>query len=279
MRATFTNAAAAVFVLAACAALQSCESAQEARGATSLLGLAQPVSPTEAAEMALDEYNPDARARGTVLLANAYFGDQEPYLELYVDHIDDPDPAVRAAAARALSIHGSPEHVPLLIQRLDPATEPSEAVRLEAARALQRIHNTQAVPTLLAAIRRPIPTDPEAGGEPNPDVRAEAAIALGQYAEPRVFEGLVVALEERHLAVNTAARDALRTITGQDFGFDRRAWARWYETVTDPFAGRGEYRYPVFQRDRRIHEVLLPFLPEPPNEPSAPPVGMPPAPG
>lgn len=260
-------------LVSAGAGLAGCEAAQEARGARSLLALGQPVSPTEAADMALDEYNADARARGTVLLANAYFGDEEPYLDLYLDHIDDPDPAVRAAAARALSLHGRPEHVPLLTDRLSRDTESSEAVRLEAARALQRIHNPDAVPTLLAAIRRPDPIDPEVG-EANAEVRAESAFALGQYAEPRVFEGLIAALEDRQLAVNNAAHASLRTLTGQDFGFDRRAWIDWYSATEEPFAGRGEYRYPVFQRDRRWVEVLLPFLPAPPNEPSAPPAGM-----
>ncbi len=259
--------------------LVGCEAASEARGTNSILALSQPVSPAEAADMALDEYNADARARGIVLLANAYFGNEPPYMELYRDAVDDPDPAVRAAAARALSIHGTPEDVPFLMDLLSPDTEESEAVRLEAARTLQRIYNPEAVPTLLNATRRPDPlATTELVAEESPEVRAEAAIALGQYAEPRVVERLISTLDDRHLAVNSAARRSLKTLTGQDYGFDRRAWVHWYDQAEDPFAGRSEYQYPVFERDEKLIEVLLPFLPGPPNEPQARPAGMPPTP-
>lgn len=144
-------------------------------------------------------------------------------------------------------------------------TDEDELVRLEAARGLQRIHAPQAVPVLLERLDRSI--------EPNPDVRTEAAIALGQYPENRVVRGLIAALADRRLAVNSGTLESLRTLTGQDFGYDRRAWLDWFGASKTPFAARSVFIYPVFHRDRRLIEYI-PFVPQPPNEIAAQPAGV-----
>ncbi len=253
--------------------LSGCESFADNRGADSILELGAPASPEEAARMAINQFNADERARGTLLLANSFFGGESIYLELYEDNIDDWDAGVRAAAVRALGIHGLPEHGPLIVERLD---DEDERVRLEAARTLQRIHTEDAVQPLLDRIAEPvIGMDDDLPGESDPQVRAEAAHALGQYAQPQVIEGLIRALDDRQLAVNIAARQSLRTLTGQDFGEDSAAWLDWYASTEEPFRGRTAYVYPVFERGRRLVEYL-PLTPPPPNEAASTPVGMPP---
>jgi hypothetical protein len=258
--------------LVVCAALAGCDSPESMRGATSLLQFWQPASPLEAAEMAVDPWDADARAKGTMLLANGYFGGEPPYRALYLARTEDGDPIVRAAALRGLALHGQPEDVPRIAEMLG---DPSDRVRLEAARALQRVHNPRAVDALLASIRVPDPTRAGRSGEPEPSVRAEAAHALGQYPEPRVVPPLINALDDRFLAVNRAALQALRTLTGEDFGLDRRAWLEWNGQTESPFAGRTAYVYPAFSRDRFFWEYI-PFVPQPPNETAGTPAGFPP---
>lgn len=235
-------------------------------GATSVLDLFNTgPSPQEAAEWAVDKYDPDKRYRGTLVLSNAYFGSEPLYVELYVKNASDPDPGVRAVAIRALGNHGGPEHVPLILKGL---SETDRNLRLEATRALQRIHEPTVVGTLIERL--------DQANESDAEVRAEAATALGQYAENRVVEALISAMEDSSLAVNRAALNSLRVLTGQDFGFDMRAWIDWDKSTRDRFAARGTYQYPVFQRDETFLETVIPFLPRPPNEPASSPVGMPP---
>lgn len=226
-------------------------------------------SPIDAANMAVDEYDADNRYRGTNLLANAPFAGEPVYIDLFIANAQDTDAAVRSAAVRGLANHGSPAHVPLLAERLRD-TDP--LVRLEAARALQRIHNPVAVETLLTAIKE---GDLDRGAEPNAQVRAEAADALGQYAENRVVRALIAALADSNFLVTYRARQSLRTLTGQDYAFDRRAWMAWEANTQDTFAARAVYRFPGYQRDRKIVEYL-PFVPPPPSQAGSVPIGMPP---
>lgn len=279
---TRTRTLLAPLSLASLWLLAGCDSPDSMRGATSLLQMWQPPSPLEAAEMAIDPWDADARARGTMLLANGYFGGEDPYHALYLERAGDEDPNVRAAALRGLSLHGQPEDVPVIAAALEDA---NTRVRLEAARALQRVHNTAAIDALVVHTRLPVlptpptptsPGNPGQPGETEPTVRVEAASALGQYAEPRVVQPLIRALDDRFLAVNEAARRSLWTLTGQDFGFDAKAWQEWYKQTDDLFAGRTAYIYPAFHRDKFFWEYL-PFVPEPPNETASTPVGFPPA--
>jgi hypothetical protein len=56
-------------------------------------------------------------------------------------------------------------------------------------------------------------------------VRWAAASLLGQLGDERAIDPLIEALQRPDMAA--AAADALRTITGQDFGEDPRRWAAW----------------------------------------------------
>lgn len=233
-------------------------------GARTLWEAFSPVTPGEAALMALDEEDPDRRFRGTMLLANAPWGGEEVYLSLYRDYMQDSEPNVRAAAARALGNHGGPDDAALLVVALE---DEEPMVRLEAAQALQRLHAPDAVPAMLRRLRR--------DAEPDPDIRAEIAHALGQYAMRRVLDELVLAMNDRSLRVIHNASLSLQTLTGQDFGYDHRAWARWVAEAREPFAARRAYVYPAFYREKFFLEHL-PFTREPPNERASSPAGMPP---
>ncbi|MEM9065520.1 MAG: HEAT repeat domain-containing protein [Planctomycetota bacterium] len=247
---------------------------EAARGNDSLLAVFQGPSPTRAAEWALDPYNPDNRYRGTLILANEPFGGEGPYIDLFVDASDDVSANVRSAGVRGLANHGRPEHVAILIERLDDETE---LVRLEAARGLQRLHNPIAIEPLIALLEQETDevTRVQLLVEPNAEIRAAAADALGQYADRRVISSLATALNDADLIVNRNALSSLRTLTGQDFGMDPRGWLEWERTVTNPFEGRTAYTFPAFSRDRRLLEYI-PIFPPPPNEASTTPIGMPP---
>lgn len=140
-------------------------------------------------------------------------------------------------------------------------------MRWESARALQRVHSPDAVGPLLDRL------SPER--EESTQVRAAAARALGQYAQPRVVERLIGSLGDRSLTVNKNALDSLRILTGQDFGYDGREWLRWTRAAPDVFANRQPYLFPIFERDQRFIEFFMPWF-APPNEIAASPIGMPP---
>lgn len=241
-----------------------CTTSQKGPNADSILDVWTPPSPVEAAQWAGDPYDADKRQRGMLLLANAPFGGERVYVQLYRARLVDEDPAVRGVAVRALALHGQPEDAPVIAERLEG--DPDDVVRRESGRALQRIHNPAVVDKLILAL------DPRR--EPDTDARANAARALGQYAQPRVVQSLIGALNDSRLAVNDGALESLRVLTGQDFGVDAKAWLRWSGGAGDLFAQRGEYVYPVFHRDPTIVEYLVPFW-RPPNEQSNQrPVGM-----
>ncbi len=260
-----TCASCALLALGGCAKDNGLAGASS--DADSILGaLFETPTPTDAVTLATDPYNADNRQRGVLLLANAPWGGEEVYLDYYRLAIADEDAGVRIAAARALAMHGEPEDVPALIAQ---ARDEDDLLRREVARALQRLHNPEAIPTLLESINEEVETESQ--------VRAASASALGQYAERRVVDRLIDALRDKDLAVNTAAFRSLETLTGQDLGLDDRSWTEWARDRPNEqvFAGRTEYRYPVFYRDPSWLEVINPFD-SVPNEISAPPVGMPP---
>lgn len=219
----------------------------------------------DAALWASDQYDADKRARGTVLLANAPFGGADAYLSMYREYLTDPAPGVRAAAARGLGMHGSPEDVPRIVPLL---ADEQRSVRLDAVKALQRLHNPAAINPLIERTKVEVETDG--------DIRAGAATALGQYAEPRVVQALIAALDDDQFLVTRAAHESLQTLTGNlELPDDRKLWQQWVASKPEPFANRQPYFYPVFQRDA-IWTDYLPFIGGPaPNEAAAQPAGMP----
>lgn len=223
--------------------------------------------PTEfdAVIWANDEFDSDKRARGTALLAFSPNGDDPKYVNyLYRRYLNDQAANVRTVAAVAMGIHGTPDDVPQIAPLLKDS---DKHVRKAAARALQRLHNPVAIEPLMEMI--------DVAKEPDWEVRAEAADALGQYPETRVLQKLVSVLDDDSLIVNQSTIKALKTLTGEEIGVDRRAWTRWLKDTNTPFAGRTAYVYPAYSRDKTWLEYI-PFIPNPPNEMASTPVGMPP---
>jgi hypothetical protein len=194
-----------------------------------------PLTPLEVARNAYNPYDPDLRCRSVNLLSAAPFGGEKVYVRLYGLLLDDPDPTVRAACAHALGLHGGPQHSDRLTQRL---SDRKAFVRREVAQALQRIHSPEVVKPLLTTMAE----------DTDVDVRVEAAAALGQYAERRVFDALVRALEDPHYSVVAAARRSLETLTGYEFGTDGAMWLTWAKRTDDLFGHRKVYRWQPYEK-------------------------------
>ncbi len=228
-----------------------------------------PKSPAEAARMAADFNDPDRRREGVVLLSNAPFGGNPPYVALYREYAtEDRDPIVRAVSIQALARHGGPEDALLIASGLEST---DLTVRWEAAKGLQRLHNPAVVPDMLTVLRNE---------REDPDIRAEIARGLGQYQEDRVFQALVSALDARELSINMEAAASLKTLTGKDFDLEDAAWLNWYRGATaageNPFAGHEEYLYPTYTRKASLLEKMA-FWNPPVFEQPAPPAGLEPS--
>jgi hypothetical protein len=235
-----------------------------AKNESVLAPLFKQLSPADAAAWAADPYDPDKRARGMNMLANAPFGGADVYVNLYRERLKDDNAPVRATACRALALHGSAEDV----TRIIPLTKSDEVllVRLEATRALQRLHNSAAVSALIDRLNL--------DKEPEPEIRAEAASALGQYADAAGLQALISALADPSLIVDKSAHESLRTLTGNDeLPAERKPWVNWAKATDKPFTNQRAYIYPVFWREKRWLDYV-PFMPRIPNETASTPVGF-----
>ena len=221
-----------------------------------------PPSPAQAARWAADPNDRENARRGTILLANAPFGGTEVYVKMYRLYAEDAgDPLVRAAALQALARHGDAADAVLVAKSL---VSPFRQVRLAAAKALQRLHDPAVADLLWPRL---------VDAEEDSDVRTEVAIALGQYPTPAVFNALVAALSQRELAVNTAALDSLRMITGKDFGIDEDMWLEHMVTAKPPLLETPLYLYPTFVRDLDTWAYLMVWDPVVFESPDVP-IGM-----
>jgi hypothetical protein len=247
--------------------LTGCEWVDEARAkggsGDSVLEMFQPPSPQQAVAWATDPYDANNRYRGLLLISNAPFGGDKIYVEMYELAAADGDPGVRAMAIRALGIHGGPGDVDVLLKSFNDS---DGIVRWETARALQRIYAPAAIDALIDHMDFRRETDPM--------VREASAVALGQYAEPRVAQALFSALNDRKLAVNLAANKSLEILTGQKFAPDSLEWILWYNASAAPFAKQGVYEYPVFHRPVAWWEHIMPWR-DIPNEVAGKPAGAP----
>jgi hypothetical protein len=266
-----TRAAVGVCALAgalvSALAMQACGPVAKIRpGAESVLAVFAPPTREEAMALAMDEFDANKRFEGLSYIAGATWGSEPEYLQLFQDRLRDQDPGVRALASRALGSYGSPSDATAIADLM--VKDADVGVRIASARALQRLHNPDVVPALFTAL--------DASKEIEPRVRVEAASALGQYRETRVVERLIAAMADESLPVNLRVRDSLRTLTGADFGTSQAEWQAWYKASEAPLASAAGYTYPHFQRGQRWFEYI-PFVRQPPNEPTGIPAGLSPA--
>ena len=218
-----------------------------------------PPSPFQAAVWASDFNNPGLQRKGVILLSNATFGGDRTYVDLYrVLATESTDPLVRASGIRALGRWGAPEDAVVISDQLG---NDYLQVRLEAAIALQRLHE----PSIEDRIWRRLIDETE-----DEAIRIELAIALGQYPTDSAFQALALALEDRSLALNLAAADSLRILTGRDFGVDAPAWLSWYDSTDSAFADVETFLYPTFQRPVTFFEKLAFWSPVEFEKPGVP---------
>ena len=101
-------------------------------------------------------------------------------------------------------------------------TNPYEQVRLESAKSLQRIHDPKVSDDIWQRL---------VDEEETEAVRIELAIALGQYPGDAEFQALLVALDDRSLALNLAAVDSLRVLTSENWGLSTTSWMSFHKEL------------------------------------------------
>lgn len=243
------------------------------RDANSVLSIVTGPSPQEAAAWMIDAYDADKRYRGTLLIANAL--GRRAAIPLHLPRQTQPrnEARVRALALRRRPIGPPPPSV---------ASRSTARPKMSPSSSRRSNPRTNTSAGNASAHCKDSTTPSRSGRSSSASTRAKRTIPisaptpqqpLGQYAENRVLDGLFAALNDRDLAVNTAALNSLRTLTGQDLGFNRRQWVVWAGQTEAHFAGRTPYEYPVFHRDPGILEIIVPWM-HVPNEVAAAPVGM-----
>jgi HEAT repeat protein len=135
------------------------------------------------------------RARACWLLAR--MGDERALGPL-VAALHDPDPSLRAEAARALGALDSPRAVPELVSALQTDADPD--TRMAAAHSLGLLGDHRAVDPLLAKL---------ADRSEDPCVREFAAEALTGPGERRAVRALIAALGDPSVEVRFWAAFAL----------------------------------------------------------------------
>lgn len=205
-----------------------------------------PPSPAEAGRWAVDDSDPENQRRGVLLLGTSSFGGESVYVNLYRLYIEEnSDPVVKATAIQALARHAGKDDAQLIAKQLESKVE---QIRVAAAKALQRVHD----PRVADTIWKKMINEDEAAA-----VRVELAIALGQYPTRDVFEALCSALDDRELAINLAAANSLRLLTGADFGLEPALWRSWADATPNPLRDDAPYYYPTFERALGFGDYLI----------------------
>ena len=215
-------------------------------------------SPEDSVAAAFDRADADNRRAALTQLAASEVGGEPALVRMYRLLITDPDPTVRAAAISALGRHGEPADASKVAARLDPAgeTEPL-IVRWESAKSLRVLAADEASRRMVVdRLVRSVQDDPDA------DVRLASAQALGRYRQPRVFDALVIALNDVDFGVVEAARRSLSLLTGTNAGYDPRDWkdiARELQAGDGLFADAQPYTYRSYPEKRPLLKRLNPF--------------------
>ncbi|HGY90051.1 MAG TPA: HEAT repeat domain-containing protein [Planctomycetes bacterium] len=157
---------------------------------------------------------------------------------LYRCALGDPSTPVRRQAVASLVAHDDGTTLGPFVKAL--LKSDNGAIRVHAAEALETLGDRRAIPALALALRAT-----QGGGVVRDNVvftrqRAyvkdyDVEIAQGAaIADPVidiVTEGVVLDVGVVSIVTQRRAfRRSLRALSHKDFGYDARAWARWYET-------------------------------------------------
>jgi hypothetical protein len=141
---------------------------------------------------------------------------------------DDVDGDVRRAVVRTLvRVPTATAWVPVLLAAFE---DRDPAVQAEARRAV-----LSAGGAFLDVVKRLLAEDQD------PTFRANVLLLLRDRRKPDAIPILLDALRD-HLRVRAAAVEALEAITGEAFGYDAAAWAKWFASrpVVPPPKSTGE---------------------------------------
>lgn len=141
---------------------------------------------------------------------------RDPFpLEFFSATVNEAPAETRRATVVALG--HDPRAVPLLIRVLATDTSANGEIRAAAAASLAVLGDRRAVDPLIRAL-----------GDPSPDVRYAATAALGDLGDRRAILPLITTLADRAASVQFTAYNALKRLTGEDFG-TLTEWLAWWE--------------------------------------------------
>lgn len=145
-------------------------------------------------------------------------------LPFVLSHVEDPDVEKRFWATYLLTELVYPDVLePILLRVFDEEPRVRRAARA-AARAFAEAH-----PAILVERLELVAMD---GGE-SKELRSLAIDALGETREALAVPALVPLLDDPDIAIKTAVRGALVTITRQDFGTSSQKWQTWWDQNRD----------------------------------------------
>lgn len=133
----------------------------------------------------------------------------------------EADPLVREEVVRTLAAFPIASSVFVLEAAL---ADVEPGVRVAACETLAKLRYAEA----LTALARAAKTDA------NVDVRLAALTALGNFQVQESIDSLAAALDDRDPAIQLAAMESLRRVTGQDFGGRADAWKMYARGETPP---------------------------------------------
>lgn len=152
-----------------------------------------------------------ARARGADSTEQAAAID-----ELIAQIRTERDPIVRRAIQETIAEYPTPLARDVLVAGLK---DEDLDVRLTCCRKLGERGEIESVPVLRGILE---------GGD-KLDVRLAAADALGQINSPESIEALSLAVKDRDPALQYAGVEALKKLSGQNYGNDVKAWQQFTE--------------------------------------------------
>jgi HEAT repeat protein len=135
----------------------------------------------------------------------------------------EPDPLVRGAIIDTLTAFNTPLASQVMVAGLQD-TDP--IVRRKCCHGLGERGDTAAIEPLAQALRV----------DDAMDVRVAATKALGRIRSPDALKALTTALEDRDPALQFAAVQSVKELSGQDFGGDVRTYLQYAQSESPTIA-------------------------------------------
>jgi HEAT repeat protein len=185
-----------------------------------MMNAIQSRAPEDAAANLFNVTSPDERRDAIAYLEVKKYGHDEPYMKAYELLTTDKHPMVRAQAMRALGSSRQPAAADYLIKALDPTKGDMDVqVRRDAAQGLVTTWNEKAEAPVAFRLKE----------DADDQVRIFCAMALAHATTPEGIRVLIDSLSDQNAAIVRYAHNSLAASAHQDFGYDTKAWLRWYQ--------------------------------------------------